>query len=757
MTERPPQAALDQFSAGLPRRRNWPLIIGLVLVLCILFLAVFGPSLALRDPLETNTVVKVGGEWVRLPYPPFAVPGFPLGSDAYGRDLLSRLLWGIRPTLILVTVVACVRLVLGVLIGLAAGWSSGRWGRILEGVMSGALAIPVIIVSLAVITAIGIQRGLIAFIVGLAVTGWAETARLVSEQTRGLKSLPYVEASGALGASGTETLARHVVRQISPMFGMLLAFEAGSTLMTVAALGFLGYYVGGAFWIEVTDFSTRAISGMPELGQMLANSWQIFKPWATVATGTVIFLAVLGFSLVGEGLRRRLSMGELGRRTPLSNLSHTVGTWVDDLLLVPGVVASRRRRVAGITTLFVIAACGLLIWQPWQQRSHPAGVAGPAQVAVAIPGGYLWANERRDAAGTLASPITEAPAAIVRWILPDPTGFSGGPAVDAQGNVYATSNGGTLYALTPAGDMRWQSALPADPVGVPALGIVPAADGQPASALYVTDKAGGLSAFTLDGEFLWRIKTKTGRRASSGPVVGGDGTIYYTVVDRVEAVSPGGQPRWTSAKLPGQGERAPWLDPDGKWLYVHDVAVNLADGSLADLSSVVAAGQAGVNAVYMIGGDGKKYLRESHAVFPWQPTDTGGERTGKTTWTYQNSTVYLPLESGVSGRGNAWLHYGSQYDDLRLVLLGMDGQMLLNAHYPQRPSQVIATDAADHVYVCGLHRIDGAECAGFAPGADAPFWQVVLPQGGQVNGGALVPGRLYVTTGDGALYALGDG
>ena len=69
----------------------------------------------------------------------------------------------------------------------------------------------------------------------------------------------------------------------------------------------------------------------------------------------------------------------------------------------------------------------------------------------------------------------------------------------------------------------------------------------------MTDKAGGLSAFTLDGEFLWRSKTKTGRRASSGPVVGGDGTIYYTVVDRVEAVSPGGQPLWTSAKLPGQG------------------------------------------------------------------------------------------------------------------------------------------------------------------------------------------------------------
>ena len=423
MTEHPPQAALDQVSAGLSRRRNWPLIIGLVLVLSISFLAVFGPSLALRDPLETNTVVKVGGEWVRLPYPPFAVPGFPLGSDAYGRDLLSRLLWGIRPTLILVTVVACVRLVLGVLIGLAAGWSSGRWGRILEGVMSGALAIPVIIVSLAVITAIGIQRGLIAFIVGLVVTGWAETARLVSEQTRGLKGLPYVEASGALGASGAETLARHVVRQISPMFGMLLAFEAGSTLMTVAALGFLGYYVGGAFWIEVTDFSTRAISGMPELGQMLANSWQIFKPWATVATGTVIFLAVLGFSLVGEGLRRRLSMGELGRRTPLSNLSHKASAWVDDLLLVPGAAASRRRRTAGVVAVLLVSACGL-------SDLATVAAAGAFQKAKRVLRRSPWRFPEGFCGRTSAGmPPARSPARSPRRRLPLSAGFCPTPPV----------------------------------------------------------------------------------------------------------------------------------------------------------------------------------------------------------------------------------------------------------------------------------------------------------------------------------------
>jgi hypothetical protein len=69
---------------------------------------------------------------------------------------------------------------------------------------------------------------------------------------------------------------------------------------------------------------------------------------------------------------------------------------------------------------------------------------------------------------------------------------------------------------------------------------------------------------------------------------------------------------------------------------------------------------------------------------------------------------------------------------------------------------VIATDAADHIYVCGEDRVGDAECVGFTPGAEAPFWHVSLTRGGQPNGGALAPGRLYVTTVDGALYAIGD-
>ena len=109
---------------------------------------------------------------------------------------------------------------------------------------------------------------------------------MVSEQTRSLKQQPFVESARSMGATGTENVVRHVLRHVTPMLSMLLAFEAGATLMTIAGLGFLGYYLGGAFWVEVTDFRQQAISGLPELGQMLSSAWQIFKPWATIATGT---------------------------------------------------------------------------------------------------------------------------------------------------------------------------------------------------------------------------------------------------------------------------------------------------------------------------------------------------------------------------------------------------------------------------------------------------------------------------------------
>jgi ABC-type dipeptide/oligopeptide/nickel transport system permease subunit len=186
--------------------------------------------------MQENFTLKVDGNITRPPYPAFKVPGFPLGTDSFGRDIVSRLLWAVRPTLILVASVALARLVLGILIGLWAGWATGRVGRTLDSIIAGALSIPVLIVALMVIAAVGIEREMAAFIFG-----WpdrlGETARLVSEQTRSIRTV-YVEAAQALGASDIRVLGSHILRQIMPLVSMLLAFEVARRFYGRGRAGF---------------------------------------------------------------------------------------------------------------------------------------------------------------------------------------------------------------------------------------------------------------------------------------------------------------------------------------------------------------------------------------------------------------------------------------------------------------------------------------------------------------------------------------
>ena len=96
--------------------------------------------------------------------------------------------------MLLVVIVASTRLILGTLLGLVAGWSAGWLGRILGALIGVALAVPVLLVALATIAAVGIERGLVAFVAGLSLTGWAETGRIVATQTRGLRQHPFVES-----------------------------------------------------------------------------------------------------------------------------------------------------------------------------------------------------------------------------------------------------------------------------------------------------------------------------------------------------------------------------------------------------------------------------------------------------------------------------------------------------------------------------------------------------------------------------------
>jgi ABC-type dipeptide/oligopeptide/nickel transport system permease subunit len=263
---------LRQLFSKRSHNRNWTLFFGLILVGFMTLIAIIGPDLAPQDPMKENYTLAVDGQIRTPPYPAFKIAGYPLGTDRWGRDLLSRILWGVRPTMIMVSSVAGFRMAVGILLGLLIGWAEGSRARRLDSLLSSLLSIPVLIVALIGIYAMGVEKGLWAFIFGLGITGWAETARMVSEQTRLVKSQTFVEAARALGAEERQILFNHILRQIMSLVWVLLAFEISSTLLVAAELGFLGYYIGGGIWIEISDFQAVNVEGLPELGQMLSSA-----------------------------------------------------------------------------------------------------------------------------------------------------------------------------------------------------------------------------------------------------------------------------------------------------------------------------------------------------------------------------------------------------------------------------------------------------------------------------------------------------
>lgn len=739
----PPETPRHSFSFA---RLNWPLLSGSLLVFFMVLLAVKGPDWAPQDPMQENYTLTIDGKIVRPPYPAFRLPDYPLGTDQFGRDLLSRMLWGIRPTLAMVSVVAGVRLLAGILMGLLIGWFSGRAGRFLDNVLSLALSIPVLIVALMGITAVGIQKGLPAFIVGLSITGWAETARLVSEQTRLLRNQTFVEASRALGASDRRILLVHILNHITPLLWMLLAFEISASMLVVAELGFLGYYIGGGSWIEILDFVVVNTTGLPELGQMLATVLtNLVQPVPLIVVGSVVFLTILGFNLLGEGLRLRLQRQmELGWSRPWW-MRGTIGDWVDEQAkpAVEGWFEANLRRLVWIGLMAAVIFGWTAYW-----NLQPRSSAVSAQPQIIVPGGHLWASERHDAQGTRWTNVQGPDNPLIQWGFNDPDGFSGGPVVSADGTIYVASVAGRLFALNPDASIKWQAALSDVPVGTPALG--------PEGQIYVALSSGGLSAYNAMGQKEWDFIPSSGRPATSGPVVSSSGVIYYTRVERVQAVQPDGQPLWYAFAKDDYVETQPSLSAGESFLYLLDTPLAAENGLPVVLDGLPVEDLQFTLPAFFTGGDGKSYLRTSHTVYGWRSTTEGVKIDPPVTWQYEGQVLVPPYEQGVTPDGHFWLFYTGDTFDTRIIWIDAGGRLLSNVRPADRQSRLVAIDRRKTVYYCSNNFNLQVNCSGIAFGSLQPDWTVPLSDNDTIAGAALVEGRLLVATTHGILYALGD-
>ncbi len=740
------------------RRINWSLPAGLALVTLVVFLAWLGPELAPRDPLQENAILFTQGtHYVKPPVPAFTVPGFPLGADEYGRDIFSRLLWAVRPTLTIVLVVAALRLVIGLVIGLAAGWSNGRTGRVLESLISGSLALPVLFVALFTVAVLGPRTGVWAFAAGLALTGWAESARITRLQARTIKSQLFVEAARALGAESQEILARHVLPHIASLVWILLSFEVSSTLLSLASLGFLGYFINSA-WIQVGDWTMMRTSGMPELGQMLSinPATAARQPWSMLFAGGLVFITVLGFNLVGEGLRLQAEIDIQKRRKGLlSQAVDQTSSWLQERIFdLQAALAQRAPLFAGAVLGLVILVGGYAVW-----RSQ-----NPAEQVARLPqvGGSPWSADQHDPQGSLWTNDLGPENPALAWSFKAKGDFSGGPVIDARGMLYLAATDPALYALNSNGEPVWQVKLPASPVGYPALSA--------SGSLYVVDATGGVSAYTGDGQQKWVVHGD-GKPAISSPVVDAGETVYYATQTSLLAVNSSGRVLWKT-EVPTYSINHGFLrlSADGNYLVYEDTITRASDGRPVVNKTFEPMD------FYVIGTDANLYETTQETLNKLSLGESKPQLTSHARWNLRTLGVQSRFlsDSGLSPAGNIWLYYSSGYEYVKLVWLDGSGNLVNTIDFPYRPTndtrnpsivlkqaRLIAFDKRERAYVCGViypneTREGKMECRAVKLTSASPTWRVGLGPAAGIAGGAVADGRLYLASGDGTLYALED-
>jgi hypothetical protein len=219
-------------------------------------------------------------------------------------------------------------------------------------------------------------------------------------------------------------------------------------------------------------------------------------------------------------------------------------------------------------------------------------------------------------------------------------------------------------------------------------------------------------------------------------------------------VTPEGTLKWRR-NLPFYAYTFPVLSlsPDGGYLFFEDVTLDAANGDLLTERTQDPFDR------YFVGVDGEVYLGGANGLLHWRETENGLEISPEAT--FDARTLALGFRSlqaaGVTPEQHLWLLFNSNFEFPKLVWYGLDGSLREYVDLPYFQAWLAGIDQDTNLIVCGIQDNVGLECRSLARERRDPLWKLTLPDGAGINGAALVPGRLYLTTYDGMLLALEDG
>lgn len=277
----PEQPTLVRAVPGKGPRRITTLSVGTALAVILLLAALFAPWLAPFDPNLQHMPIRL--------MPPSSAHW--LGTDGFGRDLLSRVIYGARPTLLLVALILLLTIPFGLLVGICAGYLGGWVERILMRVTDIVLSLPSLVMALALVAILG--PGLMNGALALAFTSWPPFARQARAETLALRRSDYLAAARMQGIGGFRLMFGHILPLCLPSAVVRAALSLGGIILSSAGLGFLG--------MGIQPPTAEWGSMVAEGSKVIFDQW-----WVAAAPGGAILFASLAFNLLGDGLRDKM-------------------------------------------------------------------------------------------------------------------------------------------------------------------------------------------------------------------------------------------------------------------------------------------------------------------------------------------------------------------------------------------------------------------------------------------------------------------